>query len=63
MIRAEIRLLDSSPGMYRKVRELKSKYNSLYDLDEIYFMYVIVKALRMNIKDGFCKDMSERLSR
>lgn len=60
MQQAEERLLTYMPKTYRKVKELKSNFKSVYALDEDQFTHVTRLALALNVRDGYCQDIKER---
>ena len=60
MASAETRLLGIAPGMYDKMKEMKAKYRPLYELDDDRFHRVYLRALKLNVLDGHCNDISLR---
>ena len=57
---AENRLRGEAPAMYKRARELKERFKSLYELDDYEFANLIPRALALNVRDGHCLDMAGR---
>ena len=51
---AENRLRNSAPEIFLRVREIKTRFKSLYELDDYEFSNLIPRALALNIRDGHC---------
>lgn len=58
---AENRLRGEAPAMHKRVREIKARFKSLYELDDYEFANLIPRALALNIRDGHCRNMAESL--
>lgn len=57
---AEDRLRGEAPAMHKRVREIKARLKSLYELDDYEFANLIPRALALNVRDGHCRDMTGR---
>lgn len=58
---AENRLRNSAPEIFLRVREIKTRFKSLYELGDYEFSNLIPRALALNIRDGHCRNMAESL--
>lgn len=57
---AENRLRNSAPERFLRVREIKTRFKSLYELGDYEFSNLIPRALALNVRDGHCRDMTGR---